>query len=510
MVENLKKYLRSDGMSTKSITAVVVFGAIIMVFVFFGMPSRHASQLGGYAARVNDRYITFAELKEEVSQREQYFRQFGGQFGGEFERSRIQEEAVSALVERELLNQTAKLSGIEVSDAEVREFITTEIPGFQRDGKFQRDLYRQGLDYSGQSAQEFEDKVRQHLRSQRSRRIFETVGTPTPFENDKDAAIKALKLNVAFVKVSPDKVTSGFTVSDAELKQKMSEEGFKTRVKTDLESNRAMFEKPEQVKASHILIKIDDKTPEAEALKKIKTIKARLDKEDFGKVASEVSEDPGSKAKKGDLGFFTRGTMVPEFDTIAFSAPIGKVSEPVKSSFGYHLIKVTDKKAATKTPEDQASQQIARKLLANDQFEADAKGLEESLKQGQTEQIEAFIKKWKLSWEDSGPFDLNQEFIPKLSSSVASQAAFEVSQEKPFLPRVVRDGDSKFIIKWKAAVAAEAKPSSEGLDDLMGQFSGRGAGFHSFEMIKKWIDSERKSAQIEINPSVISKNRQAE
>ncbi|MFZ5966672.1 MAG: peptidylprolyl isomerase [Bacillota bacterium] len=108
----------------------------------------------------------------------------------------------------------------------------------------------------------------------------------------------------------------------------------------------------EQVQASHILIKtVDDSMaplPEEQiqaAEKQIREIYDRvMNGEDFAKLATAYSQDPGSKDNGGDLGFFGRGMMVPEFEKAAFSLEIGKVSEPVKTEFGYHIIKVTGKK----------------------------------------------------------------------------------------------------------------------------------------------------------------------
>lgn len=105
---------------------------------------------------------------------------------------------------------------------------------------------------------------------------------------------------------------------------------------TDKELKEAYDAKKPEVKASHILVQ-DEKTA--------KEVKAKLDKgEDFAKLAKEYSQDPGSAENGGDLGFFGPGKMVPEFEEAAYKLKKGEVSEPVKSSFGYHIIKVTDKK----------------------------------------------------------------------------------------------------------------------------------------------------------------------
>ncbi|MFC7372865.1 peptidylprolyl isomerase [Fictibacillus iocasae] len=129
---------------------------------------------------------------------------------------------------------------------------------------------------------------------------------------------KVLKERIKGMLASEKAATSGVKVSDEEAK-KVFEEKYKT-----------------EVKASHILVD-DEKTA--------KEVKAKLDKGgDFAKLAEEYSKDPGSKTKGGDLGFFGKGAMVPAFDKAAFSLEKGKISEPVKSDYGYHIIKVEDKR----------------------------------------------------------------------------------------------------------------------------------------------------------------------
>ena len=138
----------------------------------------------------------------------------------------------------------------------------------------------------------------------------------------------------------------------------------------------------EEVKAAHILIRAtagDDKASKA-AEDKIKAVIARLNKgEDFAKVAGEVTEDPSGKANGGDLGYFTKEQMVPEFANVAFSLDKGKISAPVKTQFGWHVIKVEDKRTKPKPSfEDvkpQVEQFVARKAQAEfvTKLRADAK-----------------------------------------------------------------------------------------------------------------------------------------
>jgi peptidyl-prolyl cis-trans isomerase C len=121
-------------------------------------------------------------------------------------------------------------------------------------------------------------------------------------------------------------------------------------VKKFYDANPEKFKSPEEIKAGHILIKLDPKkasdAEKAAAKKKLNAVKDRLAKgEDFGKLAKEVSEGPSNKTG-GDLGYFSKGQMVKPFEDAAFALKKGQVSDIVETQFGYHLIKVFDKKPA--------------------------------------------------------------------------------------------------------------------------------------------------------------------
>ncbi|MEH7097013.1 peptidylprolyl isomerase [Neobacillus vireti] len=126
-------------------------------------------------------------------------------------------------------------------------------------------------------------------------------------------------------------------------------------MKTYFEENKDSFATAEQVKASHILV-ADEKTA--------KEIKKKLDNgEDFAALAKKYSTDDGSKANGGELGYFAKGTMVTEFDNVAFSLPVNTISNPVKTQYGYHIIKVEAKKAAQAANYEDSKAQIKETLF---------------------------------------------------------------------------------------------------------------------------------------------------
>ena len=136
-------------------------------------------------------------------------------------------------------------------------------------------------------------------------------------------------------------------------------------IKSFYENHPNLFKQPEQVRASHILIKVDpqgDEGKRAKAEKKIKEIQTKLQKgEDFATLAKELSECP-SKAKGGDLGYFSRGRMVKSFEDVAFALKPNEVSEIVETKFGYHLIKVADKKPEMTTTFEEVKDKLGKYL----------------------------------------------------------------------------------------------------------------------------------------------------
>lgn len=130
-----------------------------------------------------------------------------------------------------------------------------------------------------------------------------------------------------------------------------------------------VFAKPpvEEVRASHILIcgqgdsNCKSNRTQEEALRLTEEIYEKVNETNFAELAEEYSEDPSAKQNSGDLGWFGKGTMVKEFEDAAFALKVGEVSKPIKTQFGYHIIKLTDRKAA------EQNKQIKKAKVENNQ-----------------------------------------------------------------------------------------------------------------------------------------------
>ncbi len=186
-------------------------------------------------------------------------------------------------------------------------------------------------------------------------------------------------------------------------------------VKAYYDSNADQFKDPEKFKASHILLK-----SEAEANAVLAELKAGAD---FGKVAKEKSEDPGSRDKEGDIGYFSKGDLVPEFEDAVSKMKVGDVSAVVKTALGYHIIKLTDKKESAKKDFKDVEQDIKNRLTVENQMKA-YDGLIESLKKGQKIDInQAFLDEKKEE-----PVNMNMPIAPGVSGP---QGDIQVTPVKP-------------------------------------------------------------------------------
>lgn len=151
------------------------------------------------------------------------------------------------------------------------------------------------------------------------------------------------------------------------------------------EKNKKVFERPEQVRARHILVIVkqgagdDDKKA---AKRKVQEILDRIKKgEDFAKLAEKFSDDPGSKQKGGDLGFFTKNSMIPAFDQVAFALEPGGVSGIVETSYGYHIIKVEEKKKAEIPPYGTIKDEVRALALQSAKQESVSRFIDKSFKE---------------------------------------------------------------------------------------------------------------------------------
>jgi peptidyl-prolyl cis-trans isomerase D len=359
--------------NSRSVLTYVLFGIIIVVFVVsFGPGSQGCGAGAGgagasWAAKVNGDEVSPQDFEQQYAQLARiYASQTAGDTTGLLS-LRIRQMAMEQVVERELVEQEAKRQGIAVSDEDVSAAVKA-IPAFQREGRFDLDGYKRAVTASYGTPGKFEEQMRRDLAHQRMLTLVRERAKVSEGEVKDAWLAENDKVNLEFAR---------FPVALARAEVKPSEEDVKAfqakeeaRIAKRYEEDKARFDQKKRVRARHILAKVEKGAPDKawdDAKKRIEDYAARVKKgEDFAKVAAEASDDPGSKERGGDLGQFGEGVMAKEFEAAAFGMKPGELSQPVKTAFGWHLIKVEEVQEPKLVKLDEARPILARELLVDD------------------------------------------------------------------------------------------------------------------------------------------------
>ena len=383
----------------KSFIIKVVFWSIIAAFVgtIFLVWGKGSSGGGGSAAAVtvNGQAIGFNQYETVYNNmRRLYQNIYGSNFTPQVEKKlQLRKQALNAVVEQTLLEQQAKKMGLSVSRKELVSAIA-QISAFQVNGVFNRGRYLRVLSYQRMTASQFEAMQKEQMLVQQARtRLEQGVSV-----NDKDV-IEAYrkrntKVDLAFARFVPSHFESRVKVTDKALQSYFANHGENFRVPEQISLNYllfdpasytktvtfkkneldqyyrrhlAQFETPEELDAAHILIKVPKDAPPA-VVKKKRALAEKILKEaragkNFAALARRYSQDPGSAAKGGELGYFPRGVMVPSFEKAAFALRPGQISDLVRTPFGFHIIKVEGYHEAGVKPLAKVLKQVKQGLI---------------------------------------------------------------------------------------------------------------------------------------------------
>ncbi|MBS4080634.1 SurA N-terminal domain-containing protein [Pseudomonas rustica] len=346
--------------------AKTIIGAIILLMALTGFDAIfQATTHKNEAAQVNGEEISQNELSQAVDmQRRQLMQQLGKDFDASLlDEKMLRESALKGLIDRKLLLQGAEQSKFAFSEGALDQVIL-QTPEFQVDGKFSSDRFDQVIRQLGYSRMQFRQMLAQEMLIGQLRAGIGGSGFVTDAEvlafarlekQTRDFATLSVKADPASVKLTDDEVKAYYDEHAKEFMTpdqvivdyvELKKASFFDQVTVKDEDLQAAYQKDianlsEQRRAAHILIEVNDKTTEAQAKAKIEDVQARLAKgEKFEALAKEFSQDPGSANNGGDLGFAGPGVYDPAFEKALYSLNKDQVSEPVRTDFGYHLIKL--------------------------------------------------------------------------------------------------------------------------------------------------------------------------
>lgn len=333
-----------------------IFLIITASFLFSGFDNFSLGTAQSVAT-VDGTPVSIREYQTALTRQVEFFNQMMGGKGmtqKQLEEMGIKQSVLNGLIQQKLILNAADQMGIVVSLDEIKNEIKN-MPYFQTNKQFDVNLYRNMLQSNGYVPTQFEELVSNDLKQKKVDELFNSLLMSESFANDV-TKFKNSSVTVQGVKVSRQSLSPLVSVTEDEVKEFVNKAENKKILEDAYAENFAKYNKPEEVKARHILIPGED----AKALDKIKAIRAKVNTKNFAEIANKETQDPSGKDKGGDLGWFSAGRMVPEFEKVAFSLKKGEISAPVKTQFGYHIILVEDKKAGETKALEAVKSELAR------------------------------------------------------------------------------------------------------------------------------------------------------
>ena len=438
MLQQLRDQTQSTGFK-------ILVVAIIVVLTLFGFGATNIF-MGSVPniATVGDFDITESVLSVETErERRRLLSQMGPEFDpADIDRIQLQNYALEQLVNRQVLYQAAAQLDIGFSDADVNQRLV-ESPAYQIDGQFSEAVYRQQLQLMGFAPLQFIQEVRQGLGSELLRASIAETSFTQDWEVAQAAALLNQRRDIAYLDLTLQDYLENIDIADEDVALRYEEdqrsyitdaradvewlelslEGLRSSVEVDDSDDalRAIYEddisamdRQRQRNSAHILVVVDEETDESAALAKIQEAANRLEAgEDFSALAKELSEDPGSSDSGGSLGMMSKGSFDPVFEDAlwALENP-GDVSEPVRSEFGYHLIRLNEIGVADVPTFAEEKNNILDRLraeAAGEAFDAAVEELEQR----------AFEERYELT-ETASAMGLSLQWAEGITESVAS------------------------------------------------------------------------------------------
>jgi peptidyl-prolyl cis-trans isomerase D len=492
-------------------------GLVCLAFIIFYIPdflrgSGADAASGDTIAKVEGQDITTGEFRRTYQAQLQAYR---SAYGANMSEQLLKQLGIEQQILQQMVDERAALAeadrlNIQASDEEVRQSILA-MPAFQENGAFIGDQRYQQLlrmQRPPMTSSEFEDNVRRKLTIDKLRASLTDWLSITDKELEQEYRRRNDKVKLAVVTFTADSFRNQATATDADIsgyfdahkadfkipeKRKIRYflidiDALRAKVNlpaADVEraynNNIEQYSTPEQVRASHVLLKTEGKDDAAVKAKAEEILKQAKSGADFAELAKKYSEDEGSAKNGGDLDYFGRGRMVPEFDQAVFAMQPGQISDLVKTQYGYHIIKLVDKKTATTRSLQDVRQQIVDQL-SYERAQSQASDLAESLAKqiGKPSDLDRVAKAQGFSVQESGFFARDEPILGLGPAPEAANKAFDmkpgevagplrasrgfvfeslVAKQDPYIPKIeeVKERVRDDVIKNKARELSKTK-----------------------------------------------------
>ncbi len=484
------KYMRDHLGKTFLFTIV---GLIAIVFVFAGVYPELGGGFGsaGAAANVGGEKVTVQELQNAINRDIENYRALGMDLPPDMIEN-IKQGTLQNLVRSKLMLVEARRLGIQASDNEVMQEIR-KMPYFldKATQKFDLQLYRKLLAENNLTTGQFEDNVRESLTNQRMQEFLASRIRITPAEVEREFKLANETRNLEFVRFSREDAMKKLSVEPKDIDAYLADKNKEGQVLSYYAGNSARYNKEEQVCARHILKRT---APGAAATAPKEFLDLKPTPSNFASLAKKHSDDPGSKAEGGELNCFGKGVMDKAFEQTAFSTPVGKISAPVKSAFGWHYIYVYKKEPAVKIPLESVRKEIATELIKRER-------IEEIRKINFAAAADA-LKNWPPKGvQTTGPFNSLEGVLPKIGTAPEIlKAAFDPSAKIQTGPQQFEAQGGVIVAKVKDKKSADMSKLASEREMQMRTLKER--KLRAF--LPAWLEDVQKRTKISFNNSIVS------
>ncbi len=456
----------------KIVLWIVIFGLTVgMLLLFVDVGGRGDQGMTNTAvASIDGQEIDSATFRQEYYRmQERYRRQFGENADQFFKVMRLGDTTMDSLIKNIVVQREAKRLGLEVTAAEVLDYLR-KIPALSENGRFiGRTRMEQILQSNNTSLQEFEHSVTSDLLNLKLRSIV-TGGIRVSEKEIRDQFSESnQKATIEYVAFKGEEFSKNVTLTDSELSSyfeknkenyrigeqrriqflSIPEATFQAKIQVSEQEIRQELNNLEdqtEVRARHILFKIEGTTKEDEIRSKAMAVLEEARKGgDFAALAKTHSQDAGSAVNGGDLGFFKAGAMVPEFSNAAFSLQPGQISDLVQTQFGFHIIKVEERRSATPEQNRLLAEQKIRAQKADTLGQQAAAEIVGLLRSGQDIQKVAAEKNLQVG--ESGFFRM-EGVIPGLGNVAGLQSEVFNLKNIGEVAAPVKSGAGYLVAKW--------------------------------------------------------------
>jgi peptidyl-prolyl cis-trans isomerase D len=487
---------RKTGMRILLGAVVLVLGGSMLLYLVPQSPGTGEASSTDVVAKVGDQTVSTAEVRQQLAEIQQ--------------RNPVPQQ-LESLYARQILNQLifqkeieyeAKRLGIHVSDQEqadrIRQFLPTAYNG---DTFVGRDRYAAEVQARFQlTVPAFEELIRQGLLQDKFRKLVTdgvSVG-PSELQDEFKYRNEKVKLDYAFIK--PEDLEAKITPDEAEIKAAYEKNKSRYQVpekrvvryglvdlnqlrqtaqisddelKAQYQQNIQQYQVPNRVHVEHILLMTVGKTDaevEEIRLKAEDVLKQAKKGAKFEDLAKKYSEDPGTKDKGGDLGWLMQGQTVPEFEKTAFGLEKGKISDLVKTQYGFHIIEVLDKETAHTKPFEEVKDSIKTplQLAKADKLASDeADQLSATIRRSNKVSLDDLAKQFHLTVGETRPVTAADPILEFGNSKEAKEAIFRLRQDELGLP--IRTDRGYLVLSVKQIVPTHPGSLEEVRDKIVAE-----------------------------------------